>query len=153
MKFIESNLIPNEEIVFRSKIHYFVYEPALLWSMTFLLMMTLKLVGDNALVNILAFFSFVAAIATFVEAFILRHFTEIAITNQRMIVKKGFIKREVFEMPFSKIESVNVNQSIVGRLLDYGTIDVKGIGSGIDNLEMIEHPFVFRKSLYTIVNN
>ena len=153
MNFIESNLIPEEEILYDTKVHYFVYESSLLWFLSFLFLMTLKLIESNSFINILLFFSFVSFIVTFVDAFILRRFTEIAITNQRLIVKKGFIKREVFEIPLSKIESVNVNQSIVGRILDYGIIDVKGVGSGIDNLEMIESPFVFRKSLYTIINH
>jgi GYF domain 2/Bacterial PH domain len=57
--------------------------------------------------------------------------TEIAVTNRRVIYKRGFIKRHTVEMNMDKIESVTVTQSILGRTLDYGTIEIRGTGAGL----------------------
>jgi len=54
--------------------------------------------------------------------------SEFAITNKRVIIKVGLISRKTLEMNLSKIESVNVDQSILGRILRYGTLTVIGTG-------------------------
>ena len=60
----------------------------------------------------------------------MRWITEFAITNRRVIYKRGFIWRITAEMNMDKVETVDVGQSILGRLLDYGLLQVKGTGSG-----------------------
>jgi uncharacterized membrane protein YdbT with pleckstrin-like domain len=61
-----------------------------------------------------------------------------------VIYKCGFIRRHTIEMNMDKIESVDVDQSIVGRILDYGTITVRGTGTGIEPLYRIDSPIAFR---------
>jgi uncharacterized membrane protein YdbT with pleckstrin-like domain len=46
--------------------------------------------------------------------------TEIAATDRRVIYKKGLIRRQTNEMNMDKVESVQIDQSILGRMLDYG---------------------------------
>jgi uncharacterized membrane protein YdbT with pleckstrin-like domain len=65
--------------------------------------------------------------------------TEIAVTNRRVIYKRGFISRTTAEMQMDKIESVEVDQSILGRILDYGKVTVLGTGIGT-GLERITEP-------------
>jgi uncharacterized membrane protein YdbT with pleckstrin-like domain len=65
--------------------------------------------------------------------------TEIAVTNRRVIYKRGFISRTTAEMQMDKIESVEVDQSILGRILDYGKVTVLGTGVGT-GLEKIKEP-------------
>ena len=55
--------------------------------------------------------------------------TEMAVTDRRIIYKRGLIRRMTAEMNIEKVESVSVGQSILGRILDYGTIDVRGTGA------------------------
>jgi uncharacterized membrane protein YdbT with pleckstrin-like domain len=77
-----------------------------------------------------------------------RHFiTEIAITDRRVIYKTGLMSRETDEMPLNKVENVEVRQSILGRLLDYGDVDVQGTGRGgigPEKLRRIASPPQFR---------
>lgn len=72
--------------------------------------------------------------------------SEFAVTNKRVIVKVGMISRRTLEMNLSKIETVNVNQSLLGRLLGYGTIVVIGTGGTREAFDRIAQPMVFRKS-------
>ena len=67
---------------------------------------------------------------TFAFAWFVRWITEFAITDRRVIHKRGFIWRITAEMNMDKVETVDVGQSILGRLLDYGMIHVRGTGSG-----------------------
>ncbi len=70
---------------------------------------------------------------------------EFAITNRRIIVKTGLVSRHTLEMNLSKIESVNVDQSIMGRLLGYGTITIIGSGGTRESFPNIKNPLDFRK--------
>src|ERR1700746_1765426 len=64
----------------------------------------------------------------------------------RVVHKTGFIKRRTFEMSLDKVESVDVNQSILGRLLDYGDVTILGVGEGKQNISTIASPLAFRIS-------
>lgn len=70
---------------------------------------------------------------------------EFAITNKRVVIKTGLIARRTFEMNLSKIESVNVDQSIIARILGYGTIKIVGSGGTNEIFPNIAHPLEFRK--------
>jgi uncharacterized membrane protein YdbT with pleckstrin-like domain len=72
--------------------------------------------------------------------------SEFAVTNKRLIMKMGWISRRVLELNLHKIESVNVDQSLLGRFLGYGTITVIGTGGTRETFERIAHPLVFRKA-------
>ena len=61
-----------------------------------------------------------------------------------MIYKKGLIRRQTNEMNMDKVESVDVDQSILGRLLNYGDITIRGTGVGLEPLHDIDAPLEFR---------
>jgi uncharacterized membrane protein YdbT with pleckstrin-like domain len=70
-----------------------------------------------------------------------------ALSNQREIYKSGFIRRHTVEMNMDKVETVNVDQSILGRVLGYGTIHVLGTGQGIEGLRHIAAPLTLRNAI------
>lgn len=73
--------------------------------------------------------------------------TEIAVTNQRIIYKKGLIARHVGELGVDSIEGVGVRQGILGRLLGYGRVSVRGMGVGEVILPPIDSPIAFRRAI------
>jgi hypothetical protein len=75
------------------------------------------------------------------------YFSEMVITNKRFIVKTGWISRNTTEMSFNKIESVNVNQGIFGRILGYGTVTLIGTGGTKEKYRGIVKPADFRKKI------
>ena len=75
--------------------------------------------------------------------------TEIAVTNRRIIYKKGLIRRQTNEMNMDKVESVKINQSILGRMLDYGDVTILGTGEGFETLCTIASPIELRNSVIT----
>ena len=73
--------------------------------------------------------------------------TELAVTDRRVIFKTGFVRRRTVEMNMDKVETVDVDQSILGRILGYGTIHVLGTGSGIEHLRQVAHPLELRSAI------
>ena len=82
-----------------------------------------------------------------VHAWFIRWITEFAVTNRRVIYKRGFITRHTAEMNMDKVESVDVDQSMLGRMLGYGTIHVLGTGQGIEHLHRIANPIALRNAI------
>ncbi|MBL3676887.1 MAG: PH domain-containing protein [Alphaproteobacteria bacterium] len=73
--------------------------------------------------------------------------TEIAVTNRRLIFKRGLVSRQVEEMNIDRIEGVEVSQGILGRILGYGRVVVHGMGIGRMVLPTMANPVVFRKAV------
>ena len=71
--------------------------------------------------------------------------TEVAITTKRIIFKEGFISRSTVEINLGKVESVRVDQTLMGRMLDYGTLVISGTGMAAAPIQGITNPLAFRK--------
>lgn len=86
-----------------------------------------------------------AILTLFIAPLIDKYTDEFVITNKRVIIKTGLISRRTLEMNLSKIESVNVDQGILGRILGYGTIRIIGTGGTKEAFHKILQPLEFRK--------
>ena len=73
--------------------------------------------------------------------------TEIAVTNRRVIYKKGLIRRQTNEMNMDKVESVQISQSILGRMLDYGDVTILGVGKSEEKIPTVSSPLSFRSAI------
>ncbi|MBM3569542.1 MAG: PH domain-containing protein [Alphaproteobacteria bacterium] len=79
---------------------------------------------------------------------LIEHFTiEIAVTNQRLLIKQGWISRHTQEIRLSRIEEVNLRQGVLGRILGYASLRVAGVGAGEILLEPLARPLIFRDAL------
>ena len=124
--------------------HWIVYVPA-----AFLLLLALAALTrvDNSTgwlwLSIAGLLAAAGGIMLF-KAWFHRWTTEIDVTDRRVVYKHGFINRHTVEMNMDKVESVDVDQSILGRLLDYGDITIRGTGETWETLKMIGAPLKFR---------
>ena len=89
----------------------------------------------------------VLAVLSFVHGWFQRWITEIAVTDRRVIYKRGFINRHTIEMNMDKVATVDVDQSVLGRLLNYGTVTVQGTGMSFEPLRRIEAPLALRNAI------
>lgn len=94
-----------------------------------------------------SFIVFILGIFGFARMMVIKATTEIAITNDRLIYKRGLVARAVGEMSVDRIEGVNVLQSILGRIFGYGRVMIRGMGVGEVILPPIEDPIMFRKAI------
>ncbi len=80
-------------------------------------------------------------------AWIRRRATEIVVTDLRVIYKVGVFSRRTVEMNVSKIETVDVEQGLWGRIWDYGTVMIRGTGSGFEPLVGVGSPLAIRNAI------
>jgi len=147
MSYVERILQPGEQIRHISSIHWIVYWPgvgvALLAAVAYWLSETRPLTR---------FWLYTAcalalvAVALLVQEWFRWWITEIAVTNRRVIYKKGFIRRRTNEMNMHKIESVQVHQSVMARLLNYGSVVISGAGNPMEAIDGIADPMGFRRA-------
>ena len=148
MSYVRSVLQPGETIRYATTIHWIVYLPGLLLLVLSGLVYWLAFqpVTGSAYRFWLWMAGFIlacAAVALFV-AWFRRLTTEMAVTDRRIIFKRGFIRRRTIEMHLDKVESVDVDQSLIGRIFNYGDILIRGVGIGIEPLKNIGSPIEFR---------
>jgi uncharacterized membrane protein YdbT with pleckstrin-like domain len=145
MRYIERILQPGETLVYSGKIHWVIYLPAMILVVVALAALAQVKTGPTGMSWLIGSIAFwLAAGVTFASAWFKRWTTEIDVTNRRIVYKCGLIKRHTVEMNMDKVESVDVDQSVFGRLLNYGDITIRGTGEGIEPLHGIGAPLDFR---------
>jgi uncharacterized membrane protein YdbT with pleckstrin-like domain len=150
-RYIDDILQPGEKVLYSTNAHWIFFLPAIIgWILTgvFLVISGMVPAGPSVLICLsLAAISAIAALYKTVTAWFHRWTTETDVTNFRVVHKTGFIKRQTFEMSVDKVESVDVDQSILGRILNYGDVTVLGVGEGGKTLDTIASPLAFRNAI------
>ncbi len=138
--YIAKTLLPDEEIIYQTKLHWITITGwSVFWFIVGLLVWFLQGLFINALP--LFFASFVSLLILTVRYFV----SEFAVTNMRVIIKIGFIQQVSSEIYLSKVESIQVEQGLMGRILNYGIIVVNGIGGTKNVYKNVRKPLEFRK--------
>jgi uncharacterized membrane protein YdbT with pleckstrin-like domain len=150
LRYVRRVLQPEEAIVHAAGLHWRVYAQAVLFLAVcvVLAVVAITLAGERpgfglALWIATGIFLLLAGSAG-VEALVRRATTEFAITDRRVIYKTGLLRRHTLEMSRGRIESIDVDQSILGRILGYGTITVRGSGGGLEPIRNVADPLAFR---------
>ncbi len=118
--YADNNLINGENVIYETKYHWKI------------------------------FFTLSGLFTLFIAPALSRWSDEFVITNKRIICKTGIISRRTLEMNLNKIESVNVDQSIFGRMFGYGTITIIGTGGTRESFPNIGHAVEFRKKFQEV---
>jgi uncharacterized membrane protein YdbT with pleckstrin-like domain len=149
MSYVQSVLQPGEQVRHTAKLHWVLYWPGIAFSIAALVAFFFAQTGDrgSGLWLYLAGVLLIIAMIFLIREWFVWWTTEIAITDRRVISKKGFISRSTVEMHMDKVESVDVEQTILGRILDYGTVTVKGVGTGFEPLTTIAAPLELRNHI------
>ena len=150
MRYVRRVLQPGETVVHVAHMHPIIFLPAALWlaAAIALLIAAFALTGDMRIAGeALAIFALIFAVASALPALIRRISTELAVTDRRVIYKAGVLSRHTLEMNRGKVESVDVDQSVLGRLLGFGTIVVRGTGGSLEPIRMISDPLTFRSHI------
>lgn len=72
------------------------------------------------------------------------YFTEYTVTDRRVLVKRGVVRRRTYELSLARVEGINLGQSVIGRILGYGTVRVGGTGGESVIVTMVQDPVAFR---------
>jgi uncharacterized membrane protein YdbT with pleckstrin-like domain len=153
MSYVDRVLQPGEQARHTTSIHWIVYR----WGVLFLGLAVATLIHAEVFAIHRQFWLVVGGLFAVIAAALLlwewftRWTTEIAVTDRRVIFKEGFIRLDTNEMNLDKVESVQVKQSVLGRILDYGDITIIGTGEGETVLRTIARPLDLRNHITGVV--
>ena len=147
MGYVEKNLMTDEEIVYEAKIHWMIYLTGLFFISLGIIVVSLA--GEYAWIGVLLI---LGGLIDLFKAFITKISTELVVTTKRVIAKFGFIKRATIELNHSKVESLGVDQSILQRILNAGTLVIHGTGGGKTPIPNIDEPLVFRTNAMEMID-
>jgi uncharacterized membrane protein YdbT with pleckstrin-like domain len=151
-RYIDEILQPGEKVLYSTNAHWIFYLPAILaWIVALALLGLSRATTTEGIILLCLSASAVVALAGAywtVRAWFHRFTTETDVTDRRVVHKTGFINRHTFEIALDKIASVDVDQSIPGRLLNYGSVTIVGVGEGsTKTIDTIASPLAFRSAI------
>lgn len=141
MSYVKTTLLPEEHILYYTRPHYIVFFRVLIW--LFLAFFAFKVIASFFLGTILLLVS----LGGCVSALISYYCSEYAITSKRILMKVGFIRRKSLEIFLDRVEGVYIEQSILGRLLNFGTVIIAGVGGTKNPFFYIPDPLKFRNNV------
>lgn len=161
MSYVERVIQPGETLVYRAPLHWIVYVRGVTLAVIAMVVLAYGVAGAPAsdvppggwqdmlhrVIVTIGGLLLLVAVLSLAAAFIRRHTTEIAVTSRRAIYKTGVVRRITSEISVDKIETVLVDQGILGRILNFGTIVIRGTGGGLEPVRNIGDPLTFRSKL------
>ena len=139
MGYIESNLLADETIVYKAKLHWVVF-----WKSIALIILGVIFLLIQPIIGIV-----VVAIGVLALLFPLIDYatSEFGVTNKRVIIKVGFLRRRTLELLLRHVEAISVDQTVSGRLLNFGSVTLTGTGGVREAFDNISKPLEFRRQI------
>ena len=154
MSYLEKSLVPGETVVYRTGLHWVVLVPSVLVGVCLALLaivvwrasMGSEQSASRAL-TLVGLTLLGLGIVTIIHGLVRRRATEIAVTSMRIFIKRGLVTRHTTELLLAKVESIAINEPLMGRILGYGTVVVRGTGGTPEPFDKIANPLEFRREV------
>lgn len=139
MAYIESNLLPDETIVYKAKLHWVVF-----WkSITLIVLGLIFLLIQPIIAAVVIAIGVLALLSPLVDYAT----SEFGVTNKRVIIKVGFLRRRTLELLLRHVEAISVDQTVSGRMLNFGSVTLTGTGGVREAFDNISKPLEFRRRI------
>lgn len=142
MSYIDENLLPGEQVVYRANLHWIIFARAVavlvIGVVLFVVVPDLPVAGAGVLL---------VGILMLVPPLLASRTTEFGVTNKRVVVKTGLIRRRTLELLLRQVEAIAVDQSLSGRLLGYGSITLTGTGGVREVFHRVRDPLELRRRI------
>lgn len=155
MSYLDQNLMKDEKLVYRAHPHWIIFSSACGFALlSFVIMLfgrqlhlgQFTFSGGYQFQSVLSAVFMIIALVQGLTSYVIYISSEYGITNKRVLMKVGLIRRNSLEIMLRKIESIHVIQSIPGRIFNYGIIIICGTGGSKDLFKYIPRPLSFRKT-------
>jgi hypothetical protein len=157
MGYIDRNLTDGEAVIYKTRLHWIVMVRSIVLACVIVVVagflfyyaQTHASLDANTLhlLDAAGAVCLIAAVLTVLIGALRRNATEMAVTNHRVVIKLGLVGRRTIEMILNKVESIEVKESTLGRVLGYGTIVVIGSGGTLEPFQRVAHPLQFRSAV------
>ena len=144
MGYIDQNLLQDERIVFRTKKHLIVFFFPVVW--TLFSLYAYDYMHSNFILSKLDWLPFFVALIFWSYVGLNYLTSDFAVTNKRVMMREGFFYRRANELRLTAISQVNVDQSLLGQMLHYGTVSINAFGA-YDTYTLIARPIPFQKAI------
>ena len=144
MSYVEDHLLPGETVQYQAHMHKLSFITPAVISLVLLVGAVVTFAAGPAEVGALLI---AAACLPLIYAAVIYSSSEFAVTNKRVIIKVGFIQRRTVETMLGKVENISVDQGVLGRMLDFGTITITGTGGTQEVFTNIAAPLEFRRQV------
>ena len=143
--YVRSTLSPNESPVYQTSLHWIIFARfAFFTLLAFLIAMPFAIFVQALTGSQLGWFALPLPTFLMVAPTLAYVSSELVITNSRVLIKTGIVRRQTLEMFVTKIESIAIEQGFLARIFDYGTVIIRGTGGFEEPFETIAHPIEFR---------
>jgi uncharacterized membrane protein YdbT with pleckstrin-like domain len=139
MSYVSDTLLKDETVRFVGQVHWIIFFNVV--CMTLAAVLVYFVFDQLIIAGVFIFFACFRLVTDAIYFFT----TELAVTDQRVIAKFGLISRTTFELNLDRVTSLNVNQSVLGRILNYGDLFIQGMGGVSTPIPVIANPLLFRK--------
>ena len=141
MSYIDENLLPDEHVVCRAELHWIIFARAILVLVVGLVLVFVPRIGQAGLVVLLL------GVVMLVPPFVAYRTTELGVTNKRVIVKTGLVRRRTLELLLRQVEAILVDQSLLGRVFGFGSITLTGTGGVREIFHRVRDPLELRRRI------
>jgi len=137
--YIESNLLADEKIIYKARLHGIIFvKPVALIVLGVIFLFIQPIIGS--LVVVIGVVAVIPPLINFLSS-------EFGVTNKRVIIKMGFLRRRTLELLLRQVEAISVDQSVLGRMLDFGSVTLTGTGGVREVFHNISAPLEFRRRI------
>jgi uncharacterized membrane protein YdbT with pleckstrin-like domain len=137
--YIEANLLPDEQIVYKARLHWAIFWKCCALVFLGIIFLLIQPIAGAVIIAIGAFGALSPIMAY--------SSSEFAVTNKRVIIKTGFLRRKTLELLLRHVETISVDQSVAGRLLNFGSVTLTGSGGVREVFDNISAPLEFRRRI------
>ena len=145
MSYVDANLLQGEQVMYRTRLHWQLFLPPLLFGLVISLPLAWLWLTGNW--NALAWIPVAIALLWLIAALVRRQTSEFVVTNKRVLMKAGVFTVRSIELLLSKVEAIAVHQSLAGRVFGYGDIVLTGSGGTKEPFSTIQSPLEFRNAV------
>jgi uncharacterized membrane protein YdbT with pleckstrin-like domain len=145
MSYVDPHLLKDEIVIYRTQLHWKVF--LIPGAFTVIVLAVFALIVAKAGYKYLELLLLLPAVFFVLRAYITQRSSEFAVTNKRVIMKSGVVQTRSLEILLNKVEALAVNQTLLGKMMNYGDIIITGSGGTKELYKGIEDPLAFRKAV------
>lgn len=142
MSYIQNNLQAGEEIKYKADIHWYIFA----YPVILLLLSAFFSSAQTGLFYYVSILLLLSGLFQLIKRILLKMGAEYVVTNKKVILKSGILNRDALELVLNKSEGIRINQSLMGRMLGFGSIVVT-TGGVTNKFDFITNPIKFRNEI------
>jgi len=141
LAYVDSSLLPDEQIVYKATLHWTIF-----WHCWVIILIGIvSLIFQPIVGGLIIFVGLLVGLRKFIEY----KTSEFAVTTKRVIIKVGVFRRRTLELLLRQVEAISVEQTVLGRMLGYGSVTLTGTGGVREVFHNISSPLEFRRQIHS----